>query len=98
VVCSAVWLAIVGFDGVYYWQPSDWDHQWAFSIRPHVEWALGIPLAALAVALVFGAAIRWVRMHLDECKSLGEVAALLRCGKTIVHRAATEARAARATQ
>lgn len=35
------------------------------------------------------------RMHLDDGKSLGEVAALLRCGRTIVHRAVTEARVAR---
>jgi DNA invertase Pin-like site-specific DNA recombinase len=37
------------------------------------------------------------RMVLEEGKSLGEVAALLRVGRTIVHRAVTEARAAAAT-
>jgi putative DNA-invertase from lambdoid prophage Rac len=35
------------------------------------------------------------RLVLDEGKSLGEVAALLRCGRTIVHRVVTKARAAR---
>ena len=37
------------------------------------------------------------RMVLDDGKSLGEVAKLLRCGRTIVHRAVTEARALAAT-
>ena len=37
------------------------------------------------------------RMVLDEERSLGEVAQLLRVGRTIVHRAVVEARAARAT-
>jgi DNA invertase Pin-like site-specific DNA recombinase len=37
------------------------------------------------------------RMVLDEGKSLGDVSQLLRVGRTIVHRAVTEVRAARAT-
>jgi putative DNA-invertase from lambdoid prophage Rac len=37
------------------------------------------------------------RMVLDEAKSLGEVSQLLRVGRTIVHRAVVEARAARAS-
>ena len=36
------------------------------------------------------------RLHLDEGKSLGEIAALLGCGRTVVHRAIQDARAVRA--
>jgi hypothetical protein len=54
---SIGWIAFVGYDAIRYW-PSGHpvSDQWEFSIRPHLEWALGVPLAALALVLV----IRWI--------------------------------------
>jgi hypothetical protein len=67
VVCSIAWIAFVTYDATthyFYWQSADawrydlWD--WDFNIRPHLEWAFGVPLAVLGTALVFTAAVRWI--------------------------------------
>jgi hypothetical protein len=58
-LCSGAWVGVVGFDAAYYWIPSS--NQWADSIRPHLEWAFGVPLAVIVAAVVLVAGIRWVR-------------------------------------
>src|SRR5271165_2683102 len=57
VICSVAWIAVVGFDAIYYWQAAlSEGEQWTYSIRPHLAWALGPPTALL----VLYAAVQWI--------------------------------------
>jgi hypothetical protein len=57
---SAAWIAVVTFDAIYFCANLPVDYQCDPGLRPHLEWALGVPVAVLAASLVLGVAVCWI--------------------------------------
>jgi hypothetical protein len=49
VVFSIAWIVFVGIDAIRYWDPRF--TTWESSIRPHLQWAFGPPVAVLLIGM-----------------------------------------------